>query len=133
MRVKAQQYPNAYGHNQQRREQGVALITALLIVSMVSIAAVAMASRQFMDIRRTANIVHTDQAYLYANAAEVFAKQVLIEGDDDLEKDSRDEPWAQPLPPTPVEGGSIGGTLIDLDGNFPLNMLVDDEGNINTS
>lgn len=113
-----------------QRQRGVALITALLVVAMVSIAAVAMASRQYMDIRRTANILHTDQAYLYANAAEVFAKQVLIFGDQDMNIDSRDEVWAQPLPPTPVDGGSIGGVLIDLNGAFPLNMLVKDDGSI---
>lgn len=113
-----------------KRESGVALILALLVVALAAIAATAMISRQNIDVRRTANIIHSDQAYLYANAAEVFAKQVLIH-DEVKETDDRGEVWFQPLPPTPVEGGSIGGALKDLNANFPLNMLVKDDGSIN--
>jgi len=110
-------------------QRGVALILALLVVAMAALAATAMIERQNIDVRRTANIIHSDQAYLYANAAEVFAKEVL-KHDETLDTDDRSEPWFQPLPPTPVEGGSIGGQLRDLDAEFPINMLVDDKGKI---
>ena len=43
-------------------QRGVALITALLVIALVTAAAVAMASRQQLDIRRTANILQRDQA-----------------------------------------------------------------------
>ena len=112
------------------RQSGVALILALLVVALASLAATAMIERQNIDVRRTANIIHSDQAYLYANAAEVFAKEVL-KHDESKDTDDRGEPWFQPLPPTPVEGGSIGGNLHDLEADFPLNMLVNEDGTIN--
>ncbi len=44
-------------------QRGVALITALLVIALVTVAAVAMASRQQIDIRRRANITDADQAH----------------------------------------------------------------------
>ena len=46
-----------------RQQRGVALITALLITAIATIAAVAMASRQQIDIRRTGNIIDIDRAW----------------------------------------------------------------------
>jgi general secretion pathway protein K len=39
--------------------------------------------------------------------------------------DSFDDPWALPLPPTPVPGGEVSGDLLDLSGRFNLNSLLD--------
>ena len=112
-----------------RRQSGVALITAVLITAMVSIVAVSMVAQQALDIRRTGNILHSDQAYLYALAAEVFAKEVLAH-DEDLNVDTREDIWAEPLPPTPVNGGTIGGSMIDLNAAFPVNNLVKTDGTV---
>jgi type II secretory pathway component PulK len=91
------------------RQKGVALITALFIFSLVTIAAVAMAERQTLDIRRTENLIHYDQAYMYALGAEKWAGQLLLR-DEDMKVDSLNDPWmAQDLVAIPVEGGSIGG------------------------
>lgn len=58
------------------KQTGVALITAMLVVALASVAAVAMTSRQQLDIRRTGNILHADQAYLYALGGELWAKDL---------------------------------------------------------
>ena len=108
----------------QHRQRGVALITALLIAALVTVAAVAMVSRQQLDIRRTGNMLEADQAYLYALGAETLAAQVLKEDKKLTQTDSLQDVWAQPLPPTLVEGGSIGGGMEDLQGRFNLNNLV---------
>lgn len=113
------------------RQQGVALITALFIFSLVAIAAVAMADRQALDIRRTENLLHYDQAYMYAMGGEKWAIQVLAELDEDKKVDTLDpeqDPWLNQLPPVPVEGGSISGFIRDVSARFPLNNLVDEKG-----
>jgi len=61
----------------RKKQRGVALVTALLIVSLATIMAVELTSRQYMDIRRTGNIMASDQAYLDAIAAETFAGLAL--------------------------------------------------------
>lgn len=120
--------------NKIASQKGVALITALFIFSLVAIAAVAMADRQSLDIRRTENILHYDQAYMYALGGEKWAAQILAEVDEDKNVDTLDpeqDPWLNQLPPVPVEGGSISGFIRDVSARFPLNNLVDANGNKN--
>jgi len=107
-----------------RRQHGVALITALLITAIATIAAVAMASRQQIDIRRTGNIVDIDRAYMFALGAEEWAKQVLRHDRKDNQTDNTEEDWATVLPPLSVEGGVVAGKIDDMQGLFNLNNLV---------
>ena len=65
------------GMNNAHAQRGVALVTALLVVALATVAAVAMASRQQLDVRRTANLLQGDQAYVYAQAVEDWARVVL--------------------------------------------------------
>jgi len=45
--------------------RGVALLTVLLVVALATTTAVAMASRQQLDIRRTENTLYQGQALMY--------------------------------------------------------------------
>ena len=72
------------------KQQGIALLTALFIFSLVAIAAVSMAERQSLDIRRTENMLHYDQAYMYALGGEKWAVRLLIDEDDDKNIDTLD-------------------------------------------
>ena len=110
------------------KQAGVALITALLITALVTVAAVAMATRQQLDIRRTGNMLGADQAYLYSLAAEQWARQILLEDGQKTQRDDLKEDWATVIPPIPVEGGSIQGEVKDLQARFNLNNLLDANG-----
>lgn len=119
----------------RQRQTGVALITAILLSALAAIAASAMLSKQQRDIRRTENILHFDQAYLYALATEEFVIQAL--GNDDTpNKDLKgDELEAlgqlgfavgQMLP---FNNGSVSvQKLQQLSGLFPINNLIDKPG-----
>lgn len=61
----------------RKKNKGVALITALLVVSLATIMAISLMSRQYIDIRRAGNMMQSDQAYLDAIAAETFVGQLL--------------------------------------------------------
>jgi general secretion pathway protein K len=39
-------------------------------------------------------------------------------------RDSFDEPWATPIPPLPIDGGTVAGGVEDMQGRFNLNNLV---------
>ena len=106
-------------------QRGVALVTALLVVSVVTVAAVAMATRQHIDVRRTGNLIHGEQAYDYALAAESWARVILRRDLQDNDYDSLADDWATALPPLAVEGGQVDGAVEDLQGRFNLNNLVD--------
>ena len=120
-----------------RRSRGIALIMAILITSLVSIAAVAMITQQQLDIRRTQNILHFDQAYIYVLGAEDWAKGYLAQ-DSSLEYDfypigAADMdvigvPIAEDIKQSGLDLGGISGIITDASAAFPLNRLVDANG-----
>ena len=113
-----------YSNTQWHRMHGVALVTALLVVALAATAAVTMASRQHFDIRRTANLLHSDQVMLYTKGAEGWAGKILKRDREDGEIDHLGEDWATLLPPIPIENGQMAGRLEDLQGRFNINSLI---------
>lgn len=109
----------------RHRQRGVALITALLVVAIATIAAVQIASRQQLDIRRAQNSLARDQAYAYALGAEAGAL-ALLEHDltnSDIDHLGEDELWHQPQM-LEYEGARLILQLEDLHGRFDLNRLA---------
>jgi general secretion pathway protein K len=107
-----------------QRQRGVALITALLVVALAAAAAAAMATRQQIDVRRTANLLHSEQAYAYVLGAESWARVVLERDAAESQVDKLDEDWATQIPASIVEGGTVAGRIIDMQGRFNLNSLA---------
>lgn len=106
------------------KQSGVAIITAILITTLASVAAYALSTELLLDIHRTANLIESDRAWLYAEGAEAWSKTVLLEDDQDNEHDHYGEGWATTLPPIEIEGGFITGAMEDMQGRFNLNSLA---------
>jgi general secretion pathway protein K len=119
-----------YSFSARQEEKGVALITAVLITAVIAIAAVAMAAQQTLDVRRTANIIDSDRAYVFALGVESWAKQMLMRDKHNNQIDSLGEDWAQHLPPITVEGAVVTGHIEDMQGLFNLNNLIDAGGKV---
>jgi len=110
-------------------QRGVALITALLVVAIATIAVVSLASRQNLDIRRTGNVIESDQAYLYALGVETVARELLSQYRLNQAAPKHDTAEMLGTPLTyPVEGGVVSGSLTDLEAKFNVNALVDGQG-----
>ncbi len=104
------------------RSKGVALITALLVTSIATLTAVSMASRQFVDVRRTGNMLEADQAYIYTLGIETVAIQLLSQYSSEY---AYDDQALMYVPYTfPVEGGVVSGTLRDMEALFNINSLI---------
>jgi len=114
----------AAGSGYRTQQQGVALLTAILITALVTVIAVAMASQQQLDIRRTANVLDGDRAYVFALGVESWARQILISDQKNSQTDDLTEDWAVVLPPLTVEGATVMGHIEDMQGRFNLNDLV---------
>ncbi len=118
------------------KQRGVALITAIVLVAIATVLAVHIGTRAAMDLRRTTGLVALEQGWHVALGAEAWATEVLGEdSEDNPDVDHLGEAWAQPLPPLPVDGGELRGSLEDMQGRFNLNSLVDsdravDEGSV---
>jgi general secretion pathway protein K len=114
-----------------RTERGAALVTAMLIVTVVTVLASGMLWSANLDRRRTEVMLFTDQALQYALGAEAWAKDVLRKDREQTEIDYLGEEWAVALPPLPIEGGYIEGLVEDVQGRFNLNNLLDANGAVN--
>jgi general secretion pathway protein K len=108
-----------------RRQGGLALITAVLVVAMAAVAATAMVVGQQRSLHRTGSLLHGIQVEDYAVGAEAWARVLLRRAGQENPFDALDQDWAQPLPPMLIEGGGLQGRIRDEQGRFNLNNLVD--------
>lgn len=119
-----------------KTQLGMALITVLFVVALTVIVAVEMSMRLQLQVSRTTNMTSNRQAYWYAVSAEELVKQKIKKIN--TEKDSKSQhihsgqDWAAQGIEFPVDGGTIGGELKDLQSCFNLNALATDkpDGNI---
>lgn len=111
------------------RQRGVALITALLVMALATTAAVALAAHLHLDIRRTGNVLETDQAYVYALGIETLGEQFLSQYAKRNRYDAEAD-LAKAAVVYPVEGGMVQGQLQDMEARFNLNSLVDNNGKV---
>jgi general secretion pathway protein K len=114
-----------------RRQRGVALITAVLMVALATMLAVDVGFRGFLDQRRAGTLFALDQGLQVALGAEAWAADFLRKDLQESQVDHLGETWARPLPPLPIEGGTVEGRLEDLQGRFNLNNLVNTDGTTN--
>ncbi len=114
------------------RSRGVALMTALIVVAIATAIAAAIFFDTGLVLRRSEGASGQERALLLAGGAEVLAARILGE-----ELDTGNAPihpgqrWANPLGPIEVEdAGVLQGQLVDLQGRFNLNSLIDKDGRI---
>ena len=117
----------------QSSQSGVAIITALLIVALGTITVVAITSRQQLDLHREQNEALIQNARSFANAGERFASALLyLDHEAGLREksDSLDDDWAQTIPPISIDQMSLQGCIVDMQGRFNLNNVVNVEGEV---
>ena len=112
------------------KQRGVALITAIVLVAIATVLAVRIGTRASLDLRRTAGLIALDQGWHVAMGAEAWAAEVLQDDREDSQTDHPGERWAQPIPPLPVDGGTVRGGLEDMQGRFNLNNLLAADGSV---
>ena len=118
-----------------KAQRGVALITVLLVVAIVTVVSASMIARQQLSIRSTANQLQARQAWHYALGGEALAQSILRRdlrttlesGAAQAPVDHLLEPWALPQPAFDIEQGRIQVRIEDLAGRFNLNSLVQNQ------
>ena len=107
-----------------RRQRGVAVITAILVVALVASAASFMAWQQQLWVRQVENLNQQAQSRVVVLGALQWARSILAQDARANTVDHLDEGWASALAPLPVEGGELAGGVSDQQGLFNLNSLV---------
>jgi general secretion pathway protein K len=106
-------------------QRGVAVLTAMLVVTVGTILAVNLMWQATLDQRRTASALGADQGLMFAQGAEAWAADILRQDQvDSPDADHLGEIWATEIAPLPFEGGVVEGRLEDLQGRFNVNNLI---------
>lgn len=109
----------------KRRESGIAALTAILIVAVAASAAAMMLSQQSAMLDQTMLVSSRAQADQYATAGLDWARGVLSQDARSSSIDALDEGWAKPIVGLPVERAVVAGAIVDEQGKFNLNNMVD--------
>jgi general secretion pathway protein K len=117
----------------RRKQRGVALIIALILVALATILATKLSFDGWLERRRTLGVLAAEQAVHFGLGAEALAADVLGQTPSNTQQVTLNQPWAQPTQPLPLtppddpEGepiGSLQGALEDMQGRFNLNNLA---------
>ncbi len=112
-------------HSSPRQQsRGIALITAMFVVALATIAAVAMFESSNIAVRRASNLVESETALWYANGVESWVKGILKLDAKNNEIDTLGDIWARPVDFLPIDNGNLRGRVEDLQGRFNLNNLA---------
>lgn len=107
-----------------RRDQGIALLNALIMVAAISAVASGLMLRAETSRMRLAQTRAADQGTLYLDAAELLIPPVLkADWFRDQNVDHLSEGWARERFEADVDMGRVHGQLVDLQGRFNVNWL----------
>lgn len=116
-----------------RRQRGIALITAILLVALATILAATIGYENAMSARRGTATFAFDQSLEVAKAAEAIAALALrVTRQQYHTATYKGQPWSTPYGPVDlVPGVSLEAWLDDAQGRFNLNNLVNADGSTN--
>lgn len=125
----------AAGRNPPRKQRGVALLVAILLVAIGTVLAASIAYDSAMVARRGIAILAMDQSLMVATGAEALAAYALREdAEEGQDVDHPGEIWGKPYGPLEIVPGVILTAYVeDLQGRFNLNSLVKEDGTVNES
>ena len=106
------------------KQRGVAIITALLIVTIAATVSITISTQLQLDVRRTGNLIALDQADIYALQVEKFTQEKLADPTDfpDLMTTLRELGKLEAS--YPIENGTVEGEITDLNSCINLNTLI---------
>jgi general secretion pathway protein K len=107
-----------------KHARGMAVIVAMLVAALAAAVAVSVATAQAQWSSQVAHRRDQVQAQSIALAGIQWARQILDADARAGPIDHLGEPWALPLPPTPVENGVVEGRIVDAQSLLNVNDLA---------
>ncbi len=116
-----------------RRQRGIALLTAVVLVALATVVATAIAFDTTLAARRGGGGAAYDEALQITAGAEAIAAYAIVEQRKQASAPIRgDQVWSRPIGPVEVvPGATLEASLTDLQGRFNLNNLSLPDGTLN--
>jgi general secretion pathway protein K len=111
-----------------QRQQGVALVTVILIVALMTTIVSRLSLMNSIWLRQVDNSAALVQAGQATRAAQTWISDILK--NDDNTFDAQTDDWAQPVIPVPIAWGEMFGWIEDMQSRFNVNNLINENGNI---
>lgn len=106
------------------KQRGVAIITALLIVTIAATVSITISTQLQLDVRRTGNLIALDQADIYALQVEKFTQEKLADPIDFPDLMTTLRTLGKLEASYPIENGTVQGEITDLNSCINLNSLI---------
>ena len=118
-----------------QQQTGFALISALIVLALVTGVTVAMAVNQRNGVDLATDVIRYGQLHQHGDGILLWSKGVLYEDIKNNNSDSVNDIWNQPLVDVEIDGGEIDAVIIDLQSKFNINDLAlqGDSGEISRS
>tara|TARA_B100000795_G_scaffold264091_1_gene244137 strand:- start:1075 stop:1980 length:906 start_codon:yes stop_codon:yes gene_type:complete len=110
-------------NNKILNRQGVAIISVMIVIALISASVSLMLQRFGKDLQQTKYTLNQTQALNHLYSIETWAKIIL--SNDESGFDNLNEDWATAITPIEIQGGSLYGKLTDLQSRLNLNNLID--------
>ena len=107
-----------------KKQRGVALLMVLMVITTLSALLYPLWQAQRMAIVRAQASQAQLQAWAVLISTQDWVKSALKFDAQQSRIDSSQELWAQPMPPVPFDGGTIGGWIEDAQGRLNVNKLA---------
>ncbi len=108
-----------------QKQAGIALLMAMLVVAIATITAVSLVHEQSISVRKTGHIQTSETSLMYSLGLEDYARLFLQKDHKDSKIDHLEEDWAIGIPPLPIEGGFLAGSMEDAQSKINLNSILD--------
>jgi len=112
-------------------QQGVALITVLLVTAVAAVIASEVVSRLHFHIQRNQTQQAQAQAYQYALGGVELVRQLLHEDYEENQFDSLNDRWAKLKPLYKFDQGQLKIQVVDLNSRLNINSLITADGQLN--
>ena len=115
-----------------KHQRGIAVITAMLVVTIATVLAVELAWKTNLDLRRTEGVMAWDQTRQLGYAAEPFVANIIKDSFEEHQTmftradDAKGclELISVPMDLAEGQSGGLNGNMCDLQGRFNLNNLI---------
>ena len=111
-----------------RRQRGVAIITALLVVMLAATIASYLLAQQSEALTRVERATERAQLGLHATTTLEWARSALVAQQKNSVYVALSQPWAQGLVARPIDTAIATGLLRDAQAKFNINNLIDGNG-----
>jgi general secretion pathway protein K len=112
----------------RRSERGIALLATLLAVSLMTILVVDFTTSSALGYRAAANQADELRALYLARSGiqvgiAVLERDSITDSQQEHPYDSLNDIWAVPVPPIPIDGGTVSVSIIDEARKLDINQL----------